>query len=159
VAACRKTVRLPRRYARTRRREPDPRPKIVPGEATRIEAAATLVTMMAWLAASPWSRAARRKRAAPGKRLRSARMAMFAILLPKRSPTARSTAPRRTAVPAVINSGNEVAKARKTRPTHKPPRRVRAAMTSPLRASITPATTTPAAAAVRPRRTKARLFA
>src|SRR5690606_39869956 len=57
------------------------------------------------------------------------------------------TALMRTAEMSVISSGNDVAAARKMEPTQTRPRFVRAAITSLLRASATPAATTAAALA------------
>src|SRR5688572_8528872 len=71
----------------------------------------------------------------------TARITMLAMLLPKRSPAARSGAPRRTAEMSVTISGSEVAAARNTEPTHTPPHLVRAAITSPPRARNVPAPT------------------
>ena len=53
---------------------------------------------------------------------------MFAMLLPNRSPAARSGAPMRTAEMSVVSSGSDVATARKIEPTHSPPSRVRQEM-------------------------------
>ena len=75
---------------------------------------------------------------------------MFAMLLPKRSPAARLGAPIRTAVPAVTSSGSEVASAKRTIPNQRPPTLVREAITSALRASVTPANTTPTAPTAKP---------
>src|SRR5690606_10939947 len=69
-------------------------------------------------------------------------MSMFAMLLPKRSPAARSGSPMRTAAMSVNSSGADVAAPRKTEPTQSPPSLVRAEIASPLRAREIPAEAT-----------------
>jgi len=106
-------------------------------------AAAVALRQMARLAARAGSRGARRSTARRGgMRSMRARMSMFAMLEPKRSPTARSVAPSRTAAMSVPSSGSEVAAARRTAPIQSRPILVASAIASAWRASATPASTT-----------------
>jgi len=61
-------------------------------------------------------------------------MAMLAMLLPNRSPTARSGAPATAALTSVTSSGKDVAPATRSMPTSCRDRRAFSAIASPARA-------------------------
>ena len=122
-----------------RRNEPGPKRPTASGVARRTNPAAIAVSEIARVALSAWSRLARRKTALPGTRFRAARISMFAMLLPKRLPAARSGASISTVTAAVASSGSEVANARRTIPSQRPPRPVFVAITSALFARTMPA--------------------
>lgn len=114
---------------------------ITPSTATDVSAIATEATR-----ACPSSTAGHTLRR--DVRSITARIAMFAMLLPNRSPIARLGAPRTAALTSVTISGSEVAPAVSSAPTSSPPMPVRVAISSPDSARRTPAhTSTPAAAA------------
>lgn len=74
---------------------------------------------------------------------------MFAMLLPNRSPTARSGAPASDALMTVATSGSDVAPASRSIPTTSPPSPVRSAIWSPDLARTIPAATTTAEASAK----------
>ena len=67
-------------------------------------------------------------------------------LLPIKSPTARSAIPIRTALMSTVNSGSDVAPARRTLPTNSRPKPVKSAIASAYRVRNVPATMMTAAA-------------
>jgi len=124
---------------------PGPTSKRPRGQFSRalLKSSARDVRAIARLAVRTCSSAARwRRRRARKTNAAVARIAILAMLLPNRSPRARSEAPRRIAEISVTSSGKDVTAATATAPNHKAPIPVRSARTSAQTASPTPAATT-----------------
>ena len=115
-------------------------PSATPG-GVRIATVASAVSPMAIEATLAWPSSTRAHTRPRWRRSMTARIAMLAMLDPKRSPTAMSGAPAWAATTSVASSGSDVARAMINMPTNSRPSPVRSASSSPALARTTPAHT------------------